>query len=161
MKEPSPAKQNHRTYPLALLFLILTSAAILAAVAGPLLRAIDWEDATADVPYVLIVALVSIACGGLLGMIVGLYQFHRLPGALAGLAIGSALGPLAALLLNLGSHGLVTLLPAVLIGSGILLIVAWFTRPPLRTEDDEIVEAKLATRSPEAEPVPAKNPFAD
>jgi hypothetical protein len=161
MKETSPPKQNRRTYPLALLFLILTSTAILAAVAGPLFRAIDWEDAGADVLYVVFLALISIACGGLLGMIVGLYQFHRLPGALAGLAIGSALGPLAALLLNLGSQGLGALLPAVLIGSGILLIVAWFTRPPLRTDEEEVVQAKLATDLPDSQPVPAKNPFAD
>lgn len=157
----SPPQQNRRTYPLALLFLILTSAAILAAVAGPLLRAIDWEDATSDVLYVLIALLISIACGGLFGMIIGLYQFHRLPGALAGLAIGAALGPLAALLLNLGSHGLIALLPAVLIGSGILLFVAWFTRPPLRMEDDDVIEAKLATTSQAPKPPPAKNPFAD
>jgi predicted lipid-binding transport protein (Tim44 family) len=135
----TPDTEGRRTYPLGLLFLILTSAAILAAVAAPLVRAIDWNN-IGD-PKVLAAIFGCIMGGCLLGMIMGLYCFHRSTGVLIGLAVGAAVGPLAGLLVSLGTESLMSLAPALLIGSIILILVAWAIRPGEKKVDDEIIMA--------------------
>jgi integral membrane sensor domain MASE1 len=138
----APQSEDRRTYPLALLFLILTSVAILAAVAGPLLRGIDWSKVGDNLPEVTIAIVVSVLCGCLLGMILGLYHFHRATSVLIGAAVGAAVGPLAGLLMSVGSQSLLPLVPTVFIGSAILIMVAWFARPAeKKSDDDEIVIA--------------------
>jgi|GEM_PF-6919394 len=126
---------NRRTYPLALLFLILTAAAILAAAIGPLLRANDW--AWFDNLFEFAIAFVlSALVGSALGAFIGLYHFHRWAGVLCGLAVGAMLGPLAALLLSVGAQSIGIVAPAVIIGSAILLAVAWLIRPAEKRLDD-------------------------
>lgn len=139
----APQSEGRRTYPLALLFLILTSAAILAAVAGPLLRGIDWSEVGDHLPEVAIAIVVSILCGSLLGMILGLYHFHRATGVFIGAAVGAAVGPLAGLLMSVRTQSLLPLVPTVFIGSAILILVAWFARPAEKKSDEE--EIVMAT----------------
>jgi hypothetical protein len=119
---------SNRTYPLALLFLILTCAAILAGAIGPLLRSnsFDWFD---NAFAVVIAAVLSALLGSALGALVGLYHFDRLAGVFSGVAVGAVLGPFAVLLVAEGPNGLGIVAPAVVIGSAILLIVAWLVRP--------------------------------
>lgn len=141
MTNPSE-QEGRRTYPLGLLFLILTSAAILAAVVAPLVRAIDWNDVSAHFPEVLAAMVGCVVGGCLLGMLMGLYSFHRSTGVPIGLAVGAAVGPLAGLLVGVGAQSLMSLAPAVLIGSVILILVAWVIRPAeKKNDDDEIVLA--------------------
>lgn len=136
-----PDTEGRRTYPLGLLFLILTAAAILAGVAAPLLRALDWNDVVAALPQVLAATMICVLAGCLLGMLMGLYCFHRATGVLIGIAVGAVIGPLAGLLVTVGAKSLLSLAPALVIGSVILILVAWAIRPAEKTADDEIVMA--------------------
>lgn len=122
---------SNRTYPLALLFLILTCAGILAGAIGPLLRtnSFDWWD---NAFVVVIVAILSALVGSALGALVGLFHFDRLAGVFSGIAVGAVLGPFAVLLVVEGPKSLGIIAPAVVIGSAILLIVAWLIRPAAR-----------------------------
>ncbi|WP_254506999.1 hypothetical protein [Anatilimnocola floriformis] len=122
------APSSNRTYPLALLFLILTCAAIVAGAIGPLLRAsrFDWYE---DAFELAVTTIVSAFVGSMIGIAVGVFHFNRVAGMLSGLAVGAILGPLAALLLAVGTHSIGIVAPAVFIGSAILLIVAWLIRP--------------------------------
>ncbi len=133
--------QGRRTYPLGLLFLILTATALLAGVAAPLLRALDWNDVGANLPR-LLAAMVGCMLGGcLLSMMMGLYCFHRSTGVLVGLVVGAAVGPLAGLLVSVSTQSLLSLAPALAIGSVILVLVAWAIRPVEKKAEDEIVMA--------------------
>ena len=127
---PGNAPSN-RTYPLALLFLVITCAAILAAAIGPLVRAnsFEWFESTFELSVAI---LVSIIIGSTLGALVGLYHFDRRTGVLCGIAVGAIVGPVAALLLTVNATGVGVVAPAVIIGSAILLIVAWAIRPAAR-----------------------------
>lgn len=150
----APTSENERrTYPLALLFVVLTCAAILAAAAGPLFRAIDWSDGFGGLLELVLAAVAAGLAGGALGALIGLYHFQRLNGVLCGLAVGAVLGPLAGMLMTTGAASLSSVAPAVLIGSVILLFVGSLIRPVQRVvNDEEIVNATLAEQRKESQP---------
>ncbi len=140
---------TRRTYPLALLFLILTSSAVLAAVAAPLIQGLDIENVFDSLPELIGVLLGSMIGGAIMGLNLGLFQFHRLSGVICGLLVGAVIGPLAALLMTVQTSKISALVQAVLIGSAILLLVAWLIRPAIPTADDEVFRAVLAVEKSE------------
>lgn len=158
MNQPAPS--NRRTYPLSLLFLVLTCAAVLAAVAAPMLRTLNGKDLVASLPTVIAAIFISMLCGALLGMIIGLYQFDRKAGVICGLLVGSGIGPLVGLLLTVRREHVGSLMQVVIVGSAIIVLIAWLIRPAEQPRDEEIVNAEAA---PDVGPpaVKAKNYFAD
>jgi hypothetical protein len=81
------------------------------------------------------------------------------------MGIGAVLGPIAALLLTADASAMQSLIPTVLIGSIVMLLVAWFTRPAQRAEEDEVQPASLQQEPAYSQQEPAtkvpQNPFAD
>lgn len=147
MSQPTPS--NRVTFPLALLFVILTGAAVIAALIGPVLRDVDYAELLRD-PLPAIALLMGATIGGVaLGAMLGLFQFNRLLGVIVGASVGGLIGPVAILLTTVPTSKINSVVPAVCIGSAILLFIAWLVRPPAPPED-EIVNAELAPeeRSP-------------
>lgn len=160
MSQSSPPR-GRQTFPLALLFLVCTVAAVMAAVVRPLVDVDRWDDMFGGIVGIAIAFIGSVLCGCLIGVIVGLFQFHRSTGVICGAAIGALLGPIAALLLTANSSALQALIPTILIGSVVMLVVAWFTRSAARPAAEEVFAASEVVQQPAAPKSPAKNPFAD
>ncbi|QDU29860.1 hypothetical protein ETAA8_49760 [Anatilimnocola aggregata] len=132
-----PLATNRRTFPLSLLFVMLTGFAVMAAAAAPLFRDLDLEDS----PEYLGAMVGGLVAGALLGIIIGLFQFHRGWGVLYGSAVGSGIGMIAGLMTRVSPDRVGALIQAVVIGSGILLITAWLIRPAIPPDEADIITA--------------------
>ncbi len=137
----APGSGRH-SFPLALMIVVLTSCAVLAAVIAPVARNFrvdDWFDNTRQIAGAGVATLLG---GALLGMIIGLHQFDRKSGIMFGALIGAMIAPAAALLMTVDRKSVGPVVQAVLIGCAILIATAWFIRPPLRSDDkEEVIEA--------------------
>jgi hypothetical protein len=143
---PDPVASRRVTFPLALLFLVVTGAAIIAALIGPLLRDIDWSEV--EIENVVGGLIASVIGGSILGGLLGLFQYNRLVGVAVGLCVGATIGPVALLVTTVPTSKVSSVVPAVCIGSGILLLIAWLIRPPAQVEEpEEIVAATLVSET--------------
>jgi hypothetical protein len=139
---------SRHSFPLALMIVVLTGCAVLAAVVAPVVRNFKLEDWFDNSRQIAGAALVTLLGGALLGKIIGLHQFHRKSGVVFGAVMGAMIAPAAALLMTVDRKSVGPVVQAVLIGCAILIATAWFIRPPLPADDkEEVIDAV------EAEPV--------
>lgn len=142
---PERPSTSRVTFPLALLFVIVTGAAVIAALIGPILRDINFGELAEEPVQVLLLLMATSIAGTILGALLGLFQFNRLLGVAIGAWVGGVIGPVALLLMSVPAEKVSSVVPAVCIGSGILLFIAWLVRPPVPPEaEEEIVPAVLA-----------------
>lgn len=142
---PEQPSSRRVTFPLALLFVIVTGAAVIAALIGPILRDIDFGELAEEPAQVLMLLLGMSIAGTILGALLGLFQFNRLLGVAVGAWVGGMIGPVALILMTVPTEKVSSVVPAVCIGSVILLLIAWLVRPPAPPEaEEEIVPATLA-----------------
>lgn len=149
---PEPTSSSRVTFPLALLFVIVTGAAVIAALIGPLLRDVEWDEL--EFGPTLGLLLVATVGGSILGGLLGLFQYNRLLGVAVGLWVGGMIGPVALLLTTVPTSKISAVVPAVCIGSGILLLIAWLIRPPAPPEETEEIVSAVLVSKPEERPKP-------
>lgn len=144
---PEPVSSSRVTFPLALLFVIVTGAAVIAALIGPLLRDIEWNEV--EIENVIGGLIATTIGGAILGGLLGLFQYNRLLGVAVGVGVGGTIGPVALLVTTVPTSKISSVVPAVCIGSGILLLIAWLIRPPVPPDASEEVVAATLVSEPE------------
>jgi hypothetical protein len=117
---------SSRGYPLGALFVLVTAAATIIAGLAPVVRSFRTDDV--ESMTILLAVAAGFAGGGLLGMILGLYQFRWVVGASIGLISGTCVGIVAGLLVLAPPRLLPQVAIAFVVGSGLMIGVALVTR---------------------------------
>jgi hypothetical protein len=122
----TPLDDNRRGFPLAALFVLVTACAALIAVIAPVVQHLWKGDVSLET---ILTALICGGIGGLiLGLVVGTVQHGWKLGTPIGAIIGLSLGVVAGLLALAPANLLPRMAVALVVGSGLMIGVAVFTR---------------------------------
>ena len=127
MSTPFPNAPASRGYPLGALFVLVTAAATLIAGLAPVLR--TFGDDETDVEAIAASVVGCLLLGGMLGGILGLFQYRWLVGGSVGAVAGASVGIVAGLLLFAPANLLPGIALAMVAGSGLIVGVALVMRP--------------------------------
>jgi Na+/proline symporter len=86
----SNKRSSARGYTLGMLFLLIAACGVLLGLSAPILR--EPGSRGVGLAQILIVAIVSAVLLAILGMLLGLFHYRRVPGVLCGLVTGALLG---------------------------------------------------------------------
>lgn len=123
---PPPNPSRPAGYPLATLFVLVATSAILAVAIAPFVRI--FVEGEVEVGWVLVSLIAGGALGVVLGGTLGLISFGRILGALTGSGIGAVIGLIAGLMVHTPLRHLPQVALAMLAGSCAVVVLAFWMR---------------------------------